>query len=147
MYLTGTAYQQEVVQQRAVPPDRLRPYPRRGTYQVGRLDRRYQAGQIAGEPAPGQRTAHLDDAGAQMASGKAGFTGTLTIKMRRPTPLGERIDYEAGVDRVEGRKIWCWGKARCDSQLLAEAEGLFISPAIPWPGLEGMAGCQPVWAA
>ena len=77
---------------------------------------------------------------AQIASGRAGFTGTLTIKMRRPTPLGERIDYEAGVDRVQGRKIWCWGKARCGSQLLAEAEGLFISPATPWPGLEGMAG-------
>ena len=58
---------------------------------------------------------------AQMASGKAGFTGTLTIKMRRPTPLEERIDYEAGVDRVQGRKIWCWGKSRCGSQLLAEA--------------------------
>ncbi|MGH8985324.1 MAG: hotdog fold domain-containing protein, partial [Acidimicrobiia bacterium] len=37
---------------------------------------------------------------AQMASGMAGYTGTLTVKMVRPTPLNRRIDYTAGVDRV-----------------------------------------------
>src|SRR4051812_39791048 len=37
---------------------------------------------------------------AQMASGKAGYTGTLTVKMLKPTPLRTRIDYEAGFDRV-----------------------------------------------
>ena len=48
---------------------------------------------------------------AQTASGIAGYTGTLTVRMVRPTPLFKRIDYEAGVDRVEGRKIFVWGKA------------------------------------
>jgi acyl-coenzyme A thioesterase PaaI-like protein len=65
---------------------------------------------------------------AQMASGTAGFTGTLTIRMRKPTPLNTRIDYEAGVTRVSGRRIVCWGRSTADGVLLAEAEGIFITP-------------------
>ena len=65
---------------------------------------------------------------AQMASGTAGFTGTLTIKMRKPTPLNTRIDYEAGVTKVSGRRIVCWGRSTAEGQLLAEAEGIFITP-------------------
>ena len=68
---------------------------------------------------------------AQMASGIAGFTGTLSVKMIKPTPLYRRIDYAAGVDRTEGRKIWCWGTAHDGDKLLAEAECLFIAPAQP----------------
>jgi acyl-coenzyme A thioesterase PaaI-like protein len=66
---------------------------------------------------------------AQMASGSAGFTGTLIVRMRRPTPLGRTIEYEGGVDRVDGRKIHAWGRSTCDGELLAEAEGIFISGA------------------
>ena len=65
---------------------------------------------------------------AQMASGYAGFTGTLTVRMILPTPLNRRIDYEAGVRSVEGRKILCWGTAKDGDHLLAEAECLFIRP-------------------
>jgi hypothetical protein len=65
---------------------------------------------------------------AQTASGIAGYTGTLTVKMLRPTPLHRRIEYAAGVERVEGRKIWVWGTADCDGVRLAEAEILFIAP-------------------
>jgi acyl-coenzyme A thioesterase PaaI-like protein len=65
---------------------------------------------------------------AQMASGTAGFTGTLTIRMRKPTPLHTRIDYEAGVTKVSGRRIVCWGRSTADDVLLAEAEGIFITP-------------------
>jgi acyl-coenzyme A thioesterase PaaI-like protein len=65
---------------------------------------------------------------AQMASGQAGYTGTLTVKMRRPTPLNRRLDYEAGVERVEGRKIFVWGKCHDGDELLSEAEIVFISP-------------------
>ena len=46
----------------------------------------------------------------------------LIVKMLLPTPLGEAIDYEAAVDRVEGRKIWVRGTASCEGLLLAEAE-------------------------
>jgi acyl-coenzyme A thioesterase PaaI-like protein len=65
---------------------------------------------------------------AQMASGFAGYTGTLTVKMRRPTPLDRRIDFESGLDRVDGRKILCWGKSWDGDTLLCEATILFIAP-------------------
>ena len=65
---------------------------------------------------------------AQMKSGRAGYTGTLTIKMLRPTPLGKRIDYAAGVDHVDGRKIYVWGTSECEGERLGEAEILFIAP-------------------
>jgi hypothetical protein len=48
--------------------------------------------------------------------------------MRRPTPLDTRIDYEAGVTSASGRRIVCWGRSTADGQLLAEAEGVFITP-------------------
>ena len=64
---------------------------------------------------------------AQTASGRAGYTGTLTIKMRRPTPLKEPIRYEARVERVEGRKIFCRGTIHAGDRLCAEAEAVFIS--------------------
>lgn len=66
---------------------------------------------------------------AQAASGTAGFTGTLTIRLRRPTPLFRPIDYEGGVDRAEGRKIHAWGRSTCDGEVTAEAEGIFIRRA------------------
>lgn len=65
---------------------------------------------------------------AQALSGASGPTGTLTVKMLRPTPLNKRIDYEAGVDRVDGRKIYVWGTAACDGERLAEADIVFIAP-------------------
>ncbi len=65
---------------------------------------------------------------AQMASGTAGYTGTLTVRMRKPTPLYKRIDYEAGLEGVKGRKIVCWGRSWDGDLLLAEAEILFIAP-------------------
>ena len=64
---------------------------------------------------------------AQFLSGLAGYTGTLTVRMRRPTPLFKTIEYEAGVDRVDGRKIHVVGRSTCDGELLAEAEGIFVS--------------------
>ena len=65
---------------------------------------------------------------AQTLSGIAGYTGTLTVRMLRPTPLNVRIDYVAGVNRVEGRKIFAWATASHDGELLAEAEIVFIAP-------------------
>jgi acyl-coenzyme A thioesterase PaaI-like protein len=65
---------------------------------------------------------------AQTLSGLAGYTGTLTVRMVRPTPLLRRIDYRAGVSRVDGRKIYVWGTAKCDGALLGEADIVFIAP-------------------
>ena len=64
----------------------------------------------------------------QIPSGGMGYTGTLSIKMRRPTPLHTRIDYEAGVGKVDGRKITVWSKSYANGELLCEAEALMIAP-------------------
>lgn len=64
---------------------------------------------------------------AQVSSGLAGMTGTLTVRLVRPSPLNERIDYEAGVERVEGRKIAVWGRSFHGGALLAEATGIFVA--------------------
>jgi len=64
----------------------------------------------------------------QSAAGGMGYTGTLSIKFRRPTPLHTRIDYEAGVSKVSGRKVTVWSKSYADGELLCEAEALMISP-------------------
>lgn len=65
---------------------------------------------------------------AQVAGGGPGMTGTLTIRLRRPTPIGVRVDYEGWVERVEGRKTFCRGEARIAGEVVAEAEGIFIAP-------------------
>ena len=65
---------------------------------------------------------------AQVASGQAGYTGTLTVRMIRPTPLHRRIDYEAHVARTEGRKIFVRATSSCGGELLAEASIVFIAP-------------------
>jgi hypothetical protein len=59
---------------------------------------------------------------------RAGFTGTLTLTYRRPTPLRQQVDLCAWVHRRDGRKRWVKGTARLDGVLLVEAEGLFIAP-------------------
>jgi acyl-CoA thioesterase FadM len=58
----------------------------------------------------------------------AGFTGSITVRYRRPTPLNRDLDVRAWVDRVEGRKRWVHGTCHLDGELLTEAEGLFIAP-------------------
>lgn len=65
---------------------------------------------------------------AQAASGVAGLTGTLSVRLRRGTPLNARIDYVAGVTGVEGRKVFAWGQSLLDGEVLAEATGVFIEP-------------------
>ena len=58
----------------------------------------------------------------------AGFTGSITVHYRRPTPLDRDLDVRAWVDRVDGRKRWVHGTCHLDGVLLTEAEGLFIAP-------------------
>ena len=64
---------------------------------------------------------------AQMVTGFAGFTGTLTVRYHALTPVGRRIDYEAGPGGRDGRKLTMWARATADGKLVAEAEGLFIT--------------------
>ena len=64
----------------------------------------------------------------QSLSGQSGFTGTLTIRYRKPTPLHEPLRIEAEMVRSEGRKIFAEGRLLAESiGLCAEAEGIFIA--------------------
>lgn len=57
-----------------------------------------------------------------------GFTAYLKVDYRRPTPLDRRLDLEAWIDSVDGRKRLVRGTCSLDGVLLSEAEGLFIAP-------------------
>ncbi len=64
---------------------------------------------------------------AQSLSGNAGFTGTLTIRYRSPTPLYEPLEFKAWVEGVEGRKIFTKGVCYAGDRLCSEADAIFIT--------------------
>jgi len=64
---------------------------------------------------------------AQIAGNAAGFTGTLTVRYHALTPVGRRVDYEAGLGARDGRKMTVWARSTADGELVADAEGLFIA--------------------
>jgi acyl-coenzyme A thioesterase PaaI-like protein len=61
------------------------------------------------------------------AGGKPGMTGTLTLRYRRGTPLGD-LRAEAWIDRSEGIKTWAKGHLIGPEGVTVEAEGVFILP-------------------
>ena len=61
------------------------------------------------------------------AGRKPGMTGTLTVRYRRPTPLGA-LHGEAHIDRVEGVKTFVVGHLADAGGVTVEAEGVFILP-------------------
>jgi hypothetical protein len=63
---------------------------------------------------------------ANIIANKAGMTGTLTVRYRRPTPLLAPLDVVARFTGMERRKIFSWGGLYHDGELTAEAEGIFI---------------------
>ncbi|BAX90368.1 PaaI family thioesterase [Mycobacterium shigaense] len=60
--------------------------------------------------------------------GRPAYTGTLTLRYRRPTALGRRLRVEARVERTEGVKTFSVGHLADDDGKTVEAEGVFISP-------------------
>lgn len=65
---------------------------------------------------------------ANVISGSAGFTGTLTIKYHRHTPLNQPIEMWAVNERSSGRKQFSRGELRVNGEVTASAQGLFIAP-------------------
>jgi len=61
-------------------------------------------------------------------TGVGGFTGTLTIRYRSLTPIGQPIRMRSWIDRCEGRKTFIAGSMHHGETLCAEAEGVFIQP-------------------
>ena len=66
---------------------------------------------------------------ANLVSGNAGFTGTLSIRYHSTTPLGRPIELWAKNVRSDGRKQVSKGEMRVDGKVTASAEGLFIRAA------------------
>jgi acyl-coenzyme A thioesterase PaaI-like protein len=66
---------------------------------------------------------------ANVVSGSAGFTGTLTIKYHKHTPLDCPVELWAVTDKNTGRKQFSRGEMRVNGEVTASAEGLFIRPA------------------
>jgi hypothetical protein len=64
---------------------------------------------------------------ANIIANHAGMTGTLTIRYRKPTPLLSPLQLEARCTGTERRKVFTWGGIFHDGELLAEADGIFIS--------------------
>lgn len=56
------------------------------------------------------------------------FTGTITLRYLRGTPLG-RLRAEAFIERVEGVKTFARGRLIDGEGVTVEAEGVFIQPA------------------
>jgi acyl-coenzyme A thioesterase PaaI-like protein len=63
---------------------------------------------------------------ANVISGNAGFTGTLTIKYHHKTPLNTPIELWGMNVRKSGRKLVSRGEMRVNGVVTATAEGLFI---------------------
>lgn len=63
----------------------------------------------------------------QSLSGRGGFTGTLTVRYRNPTPLHTDLYFEASIVRIEGRKIYTEGRLYAGDLLTAEGEAIFIT--------------------
>src|SRR4051812_5093700 len=58
--------------------------------------------------------------------GLGAYTGTLTVRYERPTPIGEELTFDAWVDRTEGRKVFSVGTISASGAVTARAEGVFI---------------------
>jgi acyl-coenzyme A thioesterase PaaI-like protein len=54
------------------------------------------------------------------------LTGSLTVRYRKPTPIGVELRFEAAIDRVEGRKSFVKGRCLAGGEVTADAEGLFV---------------------
>lgn len=66
---------------------------------------------------------------ANVVSGSAGFTGTLSIRYHRKTPLETPVELWAVCTSNSGRKQVTRGEMRVNGEVTASAEGLFITAA------------------
>jgi len=62
----------------------------------------------------------------QTLSGRAGVTGSLAVRYRRPVPLGRVARLRGWIDRVHGRRIHTRGELRSDGDVCAEGEAVFV---------------------
>ena len=60
--------------------------------------------------------------------GKPAYTGTLTLRYLRGTPLGQSLRAQAHVERIEGAKTFAVGHIAGPDGITVEAQGVFIHP-------------------
>jgi len=60
--------------------------------------------------------------------GRPAYTGTLTLRYRRRTPLGRPLRAQARIERTEGVKTFAVGHLADGDGVTVEAEGVFIHP-------------------
>jgi acyl-CoA thioesterase FadM len=60
-------------------------------------------------------------------AGTVGPTAELTLRYKRPVPLGTPLTLTARQVRVDGRKLTATGTIEADGRVCVTAEGLFIA--------------------
>jgi len=60
--------------------------------------------------------------------GRPAYTGTLTLRYHRPTPLQRPLRAEAWIERAQGVKTFAAGKVSDPDGATVSAEGVFIHP-------------------
>jgi acyl-coenzyme A thioesterase PaaI-like protein len=65
---------------------------------------------------------------ANVMNGIAAFTGSLSVRFHRPTPLGTELAFEVPPATVQGRKAITRARLCVGDVVTAEAEGLFVMP-------------------
>lgn len=65
---------------------------------------------------------------ANIAYGVGAMTAELTIRYRRPTPIGVPLELRARTESIDGRKVNTTGEIVADGKVTAEARGVFIRP-------------------
>lgn len=63
----------------------------------------------------------------QSLTGQPGFTGTLSVRYLKPTPIATQLRLEGWVEKVEGRKNILKAEMWAGDVKTATCEGLFIS--------------------
>ncbi len=64
---------------------------------------------------------------AAAAGGAPGMTGTLTVRYRRGTPLGD-LHLESKTEKIDGYKSFVRGSISDAKGVTVEAEGIFVLP-------------------
>jgi acyl-coenzyme A thioesterase PaaI-like protein len=77
-------------------------------------------------------------------AGYPGMTGRLTIRYRKPTPVGVPVEFRVEAPRVTGKVVHVHGTLTAGGIVTAEADGLFVhfqgrSDAVPFEPRGGLA--------
>jgi acyl-coenzyme A thioesterase PaaI-like protein len=130
--------------ERQSPSGRRTDLPGRGSILALPLDLRVEDGRVLGTArfrryhlgrsgaAHGGTVAHLFDSllgftAFTLGEGRRQRTAYLRVTYRRITPIDEELTVDAGIDRIEGRKIYVSGRLLSSADVLAEAEALFVT--------------------